>query len=109
MGSDGHKDALNLMRNRYETSALNYISVKDSIQYDVDSSLAISIVTAFAALWMLLLVCVHAMLLNEILQEVGKVIEELCDIAKTTRYTDRSALTITYSHLRLNTWVVLRC
>jgi cytochrome P450 len=77
--SEGHEKASILMRNRYDTSVRNGVSLKDIARYEVGGSLAVLVNTAPAAFWMLLYVCSYPDTLNDIRKEVGSILTTSID------------------------------
>ncbi len=88
----GHKQASVLMRNRYETSFKNGISVEDIARYEVGGATAILVNTAPAAFWMLLLIYSSPGLLNEIRKEVDPILHTTELEGEVTRSLDVTSL-----------------
>lgn len=72
--TEGHKQGLLLVRDRYETSARNGVAIEDLTRYEVRVSIAVLVYTVPAACWMLLLVSSHPGLLIGIQKEHDSVV-----------------------------------
>ena len=88
----GHDSASILMKNRYETSAKNGISVTDIARFEVGGSVAILVNTAPAVFWMLLLAYSHPGLLEDLRKEIGQMIAEQIRNGEKVRSLDITSL-----------------
>ena len=71
---DGHKQGSILIRNRYDVSSRNGISIEDIARYEVGGALAVLVNTAPAAFWILFLVYSHRGLLEDLRKEVDQIL-----------------------------------
>ena len=85
---DGHKKASILLKNRYEASAKNGISVTDIARYEVGGSIAILVNTVPAVFWMLLLVYSNPNLVDDLRKEIGPTMTEHSSNNDTVRSLD---------------------
>ena len=72
--NDGHKEGSVWMKNRYELSAGNGVSLEDIARFEVGGAVAILVNTAPAVFWMLFLVYSHPGLLDELRNEVDALV-----------------------------------
>lgn len=75
-----------LIKNRYETSLRNGISVEDIARYEVGGATAILVNTASAAFWMLFLVYSRRKLLADLRQEIDSVRTMVLDVERRPQY-----------------------
>lgn len=90
--TDGHKKASILMKNRYETSAKNGVSVEDIARFEVGGAVAILVNTAPAVFWMLLLAYSHPGLVDELRRDIGEMMTEKTSNGDTIRSLDITSL-----------------
>ena len=90
--TNGHEQASILMKNRYETSANNGISVTDIARFEVGGSVAILVNTAPAVFWMLLLAYSHPGLIDNLRKEIGQMMTEQTRNGARTRSLDITSL-----------------
>lgn len=88
----GHEQASILMKNRYETSTKNGVSVKDIARFEVGGSVAILVNTAPAVFWMLLLTYSHPGLVDELRKEIGPMMTEQTRNGERIRSLDITSL-----------------
>ncbi|KAH8651557.1 cytochrome P450 [Tricladium varicosporioides] len=85
----GHEQSSMLMKNRYEASAKNGVSVVDIARYEVGGAIALLVNTAPAVFWMVLLLFAEPELLQDIRKEVEAIMETTTDQdGKTIRSLD---------------------
>lgn len=92
LNTNGHEQASILMKNRYEASAKNGVSVTDIARFEVGGSVAILVNTAPAVFWMLLLAYSHPGLLEDLRKEIGQMMTEQTRNGETVRSLDITSL-----------------
>lgn len=90
--TNGHRQASIPMKNRYDTSAKNGVSVKDIARFEVGGSVAVLANTAPAVFWMLLLTYSHLGLVDELRKEIGQMMTEQTRDGDTVRSLDITSL-----------------
>ena len=90
--NDGHKQASVLMKNRFEASAENGLSLQDIARFEVGGSIAILVNTAPAVFWMLLLTYSCPGLVEELRTEMSAIMTEKTGNGQTTRSLDITSL-----------------
>lgn len=80
------------MKNRYETSAKNGVSVEDIARFEVGGAVAILVNTAPAVFWMLLLAYSHPGLVDELRRDIGEMMTEKTSYGDTIRSLDITSL-----------------
>ncbi|KAI9717487.1 MAG: hypothetical protein M1828_007187 [Chrysothrix sp. TS-e1954] len=91
----GHRRGSVLMQNRYHAAAKNGVSVEDIARFEVGGSIAVLVNTTPASFWMLFFVNFHPGLLDEIREEIAKIMTSNTptgDKGITTRSLDITGL-----------------
>ena len=92
LANDSHKESSIWMKNRYELSARNGVSVEDIARFEVGGAVAVLVNTAPAVFWMLLLAYSHPGLVDELRKEVSQMMTEQTSDGDTIRSLDVTSL-----------------